>query len=85
MRRMRLPAENSSSEGNLSAMMPVNLIYKQSLDERVMAVEWLGVILKRARNSIAITSLRIPAVIYVSTAGPESNLFTLQFALAFVR
>lgn len=56
---MRLPAENSSSEGNLSAMMPVNLDYKQSLDERVMAVEWLSVILKRARNSVAFTSLQV--------------------------
>ena len=46
MRSLVLPAEKSSSEGNLSAMISVKLRWKQSLDRMVRTIEWLDVVLK---------------------------------------
>lgn len=38
-----LPAEKSSSEGNLSAMMPINLRCKHSLEAKRVTIESLEV------------------------------------------
>ncbi len=52
MRSLVLPALKSSSEGNLSAMIYVELRWREALDEKRVTIEWLKVDLKWARRGL---------------------------------